>query len=418
MNRFGASFGPAATGLSMPTSLAARLAAGDPKGTLFLDLSNEAFAIANVDSANGAFTGYVAASQLTEFSGIKHLGIVLTPAEDYVSVDAAALGARASLFLDAGERPDNLDVDYLNIDFSSLRNVIFDADAAGQVRSNYGTFANFEQYSIQLGAGVNSVNTGDYGDNISTRTGSRNTINSGDGVDEIASQGIDKVDAGGGYDFWFGTYTSTRTALTFEMHGSAGTLSNGSTLTNVESFSLRTGIGNDRFNIVDPDSVVGASIAAGGGFDALHADFSHRADHGAYASIGSVGEQSFSGYFRGDDVQFDFSSIEALTFVGGAGDDAVYLNTGAVTRAGGSLEIEGADGHDQVILAAARAGYTILPDGTGGLVINDIDPGNGDTGRFTMRDVETVAFSDQMVELTQLYALTPANSLMDWHMAI
>ncbi len=318
---------PGAAGIGASLTIAQAIGDG-PRG-LQVDLSGETSPAFVKIVSNGAagFGGTVATSTSFDFTNIKHLSMVLTPFDDSVTLDASPLAARATLSLDGGAGQD-----FLTVDFTGLKNVVFEADSAGNVHSNYGSFAGFEEYTIRLGGGVNSVTTGFAGDQVSSRSGSFNTISTGDGMDQIDFMGIDHVDGGDGYDFWFGNYASSSAGLTFSMHGTSGTLSNGTTLTNVESFILTTGSGNDTFDIVDVKSVAGAIVDGGRGWDVLRVDFSDMTDFGGTSNIRSNGERGFSGDFFGSDAVVSFSNMEAVTLLAGIGDDIISVDASKQSR--------------------------------------------------------------------------------------
>ncbi len=72
------------------------------------------------------------------------------------------------------------------------------------------------------------------------------------------------------------------------------------------------------------------------------------------------------------------------------------------------MHIDGGDGDDGVLVGGLIAGHSILPDGQGGLIINDIDRSDGDTGMFTVSNVEHIGFNDGTVDLTASTVLAPA----------
>lgn len=230
-------------------------AAVEAQASLSLDFSGESNSIEVVIAANrsgfyGSVSGWVAGAG--SFANIAHLSIVMTPSWDIARVMASASERPAELFLDAGEAPD--DEDFLNIDFTGVRNVVFEADSSGSVFSHYGSFVNFERFYITMGSGSNRVRMGD-------------------GGDSIRSSGVDLIDGGEGVDAWSGNYATNTTGLTFRMEGTSGNLSNGTTLVNVEAFFVVTGTGNDVFEFINPTTEEHPQgVNAGGGFDMLRAD--------------------------------------------------------------------------------------------------------------------------------------------------
>ncbi|WP_084250374.1 calcium-binding protein [Sphingomonas mali] len=354
----------------------------EPGAKLALDYSGEVNPI-EVDIAAdrsgfyGSVSGNVAGTG--SFANIADLSIVMTQAWDFARVKVPALEHRGQLFLDAGEAAD--DEDRLTIDLSDVRNAIFEVNGSGSVLSPYGSFLNFERYDVTLGTGMNRVRTGD-------------------GDDHISSIGSDIIDGGSGVDDWSGNYATNRTGLTFRMEGTSGTLSNGTKLTNIEAYSVVTGTGNDTFEIVNPTTEERTQFfRGGGGFDTLHADLSKSAPDTGSFNITSVGEKGFDGSVGGDFVDLVFRDIEAVSLVFGAADDFGTVRTGSNSRVGGSLSMDGGDGYDTVTVPFLRSGYSIQSDGNGGFIINDIDRSNGDTGWFSTKNFEAVAFADQTVNL-------------------
>lgn len=370
---------------------------GDNHRSLSLDYSHEINAI-DVDIAHnragfyGSVSGQVAGA--VSFVDIIDLSIVMTSLSDVAHVTAAAVEGPVNLFLDAGEAPE--DEDWLNMDFTGLRNVVFEVNPSGSAISDYGSFLNFERYNITLGKGMNRVRTGA-------------------GDDHISSIGIDAVDGGEGIDSWFGDYATNRSGLTFTMDGASGALSNGTTLASIEGYFVRTGTGNDSFDITNPTTEEQPQgVRGGGGFDTLRIDLAESAPETGAFTINSLGEKSYSGTLGGDRADFSFSEIEAVTVVYGAADDIGIVRTGSISRIGGSLSIDGGDGYDTVIIPALRSGYSIRGDGKGGVIIDDIDRSNGDTGWFTVQNFEAAAFADQTVALDSIVSSSALADLIGW----
>lgn len=103
-------------------------------------------------------------------------------------------------------------------------------------------------------------------------------------------------------------------------------------------------------------------------------------------------------------MDLGFRDVEALDVILGPADGWGRVDTGAISRTGGSLSIDGGDGYDTVAIPNLRSGYSIVSDGDGGFIINDIDRSNGDTGWFEVRNFEAIAFADQTVEFDALLA--------------
>jgi hypothetical protein len=358
---------------------------GPSQTSLALDFSGETNPVEVEIAANrsgffGSVVGNV--SGAGPFANVAQLSVIMTQLWDFASVEAAAFERPASLFLDAGEAPD--DEDWLQIDLRGVRNAAFETNPSGAVFSHYGTFLNFERFSVTLGPGTNRVRTG-----------------SGD--DRISSIGIDTIDGGAGVDSWTGIYTANRTGLSFRMEGTSASLSNGTTIVNVEAYSIVAGAGRDSFEFINPTTDEFPQIVnGGGGFDTLFADLTESTRDTAAFNIRSTGERGYSGSFGGDLVDLSVRDIEALELVLGNSDSQGTVHTGSISRNGGSLAIDGGGGFDTVVVPFLRSGYSIVSEGNGGFIIDDIDRSNGDTGWFEVRNFEVISFADQTVDLVAL----------------
>lgn len=131
-----------------------------------------------------------------QFEQVENLQITLSDDDNTVFLSTAplAFGATVSLNGRGG-------MDTLSVDFASFTGTTFTVNGDGGITSNRGTFANFEQFSIGLGGGTNTVITGIGADFVAASFGGTNAIATGDGDDEIdGGTGAETVLAGSGSD--------------------------------------------------------------------------------------------------------------------------------------------------------------------------------------------------------------------------
>ncbi|MBX3568960.1 MAG: hypothetical protein KF914_12940 [Rhizobiaceae bacterium] len=164
---------------------------------------------------------------------------------------------------------------------------------------------------LYAGAGSDNVTDG-----YSSSAAGDDVIEAGDGDDTIYSYGgVDTIDGGADFDSLTLERTSASKALTFEFQGSAGVttlLGDGTTVTGVERFYIRTGSGKDVVTTGNADD----TIYGGGDDDTLD---------GAGGSDTLVGNQ-------GNDV-----------LRGGAGRDYLYGDDGSADGGNDTMDL-GADG--------------------------------------------------------------------------
>ena len=324
------------------------------------------------DTGNGGYFGSIGN---TSFYGIESATVTLSDDDSYADVNATPLASGTTLALDGG-----VGLDTLRIDFNGLSDVTFAVAADGTISSTYGTFSNFEQFSVQLGEGINTVVTQGAADTVYTRNGGTNTISTGGGVDNIqlytgtstvdagadddsisSFGGVDQVDGGTGYDSWNGNYTASLTDLTFSFSGAtgSGTLSNGTTLSGIEAGSISTGDGNDTFLITSNPSF---NVNGGNGTDTLIRSDTGLSGLHFYNYITNTG----SGSFYGSVANGSFYGIENLDIT--FSDDDNFVSVDAAPMAGGaSLALDGGVGTD--VLQAyftefADTSFVVATDGT------------------------------------------------------
>lgn len=324
------------------------------------------------DAGNGSFHGSIGN---TSFYGIENATVTLSDDDNLADVIATPLTAGASLVLDGG-----IGVDVLRINFSAQTDVTFSVDAAGTITSTYGAFSNFEQFTVYLGGGNNSVITQGGADTVYDSTGGNNTISTGDGADTIVTYyGTSMIDAGTGDDYilsvdstaeinggigfdrWNGDFSTNVAGLVFSLDGTTGSgaLSNGTTLIGIEAGSISTGDGNDTFLITGNP---GFSVYSGNGTDTLIRSDSGLSGLYFYNSISNAG----SGSFYGSVGNSSFYGIENLDIT--FSDDDNYVSVDAAPMAGGaSLALDGGVGTDLLqayFTEFADTSFVVATDGT------------------------------------------------------
>ena len=165
--------------------------------------------------------------------------------------------------------------------------------------------------SLNGGAGNDTIHSGGGNDNIAGGSGT-NALFSGSGDDSVFSNGIDTINGGDGADVATLERSSSLLGLTFHFvsPSQVTTLGDGTTVTNVETFNLIGGIGDDDF-------VTGSGndyLEGGGGTNTLIAG--HGDDQ-----IGSSGTDTVDGG-AGDD-RIDNSKASSID--GGGGEDYLKL---------------------------------------------------------------------------------------------
>jgi len=194
---------------------------------------------------------------------------------------------------------------------------------------------NVERVVIETGAGNDSLTGGEFADVLDAGTGT-NVLNGRGGDDQIISSGgIDTVDGGAGFDTWFANYGASTKAFVFASGaGTRHTLSDGTSIVNVERINLTTGSASDRFSI----GLGGTSynLNGGGGTDFVTVDWSSttsRIDGYLYARIDG-------GYGEIRDVltsqTVNLSGIERLSVRFGSADDSFTAQDTVVTLDGGA----------------------------------------------------------------------------------
>ncbi|HET9628196.1 MAG TPA: hypothetical protein VFP14_01810, partial [Novosphingobium sp.] len=289
---------------------------------------------ASFENGGGAtFAGSVANAT---FAGMEHINAALGDGSNYAYVDAVPLVQGATINLSGG-----LGFDTLAVDFSALAGTSFLVAADGSIAANRGTWADFEQFLIAVGAGANSVVTGTGDDAI------------------WSAGGQDTVDGGAGYDQWQGDYSPVADPLDFVWNGAtgSGTLSNGTRLTNIEYVDLKTGSGDDQFVLSGPAITY---VHASGGVDSLV-----RNDAGLLGLRPDVFIMADGSAFQGFVGLSWFDGVERVSLTLSNDDNAVYVDAGP-TATGATIAIDGGVGTDTLMLdLASTPGASVVVDAAG-----------------------------------------------------
>jgi RTX calcium-binding nonapeptide repeat (4 copies) len=103
---------------------------------------------------------------------------------------------------------------------------------------------------------------------------------------------------------------------------------------------------------------------------------------------------------RSDAVRIE-SGAGTDTLAGGSGADSLIGGDGGDSLSGGAGDdvLDGGDGQDAASYAGSINGYRLFNTAVGELVIEDIDLGNGNTGRDVVSGVEALSFADGAVRV-------------------
>lgn len=309
-------------------------------------------AYSHVYSSGGSFGGYIDAGDYLSsvgFDGVEHLQLNLGNGNSTLTIDGSALAYGATLDIDAGGGSDHLEAN-----FATLDGIRFEVGANGKAKVGSSSFANFESFFLTLGAGADKVRLsagddivfsgggndnldggagsdtlaggdgddvirGGKGDDALYGEGGRNVLFGGEGDDGLESRSIDQVDGGAGSDFWQGIYWDTAENLAFSYDGSSGTVSNGTTVVNVERVSFEGGSGDDTVSIsgVVPNSDQFISVRTHGGNDKLNVDLSNGA-----VTTDFIFMFPENGALSGSAASVSFADVEQVTVSGDVGDTA------------------------------------------------------------------------------------------------
>ena len=214
-------------------------------------------------------------------------------------------------------------------------------------------------YLSVSGGGTNYLSSGS-GDDQLLVAGGNNTLLGGDGNDyiQVTAPGSNIIDGGAGIDTLYYYQPGLTDSVTVNLVANANTASyafslpDGTSVSNVELFSLITGSGNDQvtFNTLVPGSQY---WDGGGGNDTAILDFSAFSG-GVGASPSSFSQEQITAP-GGGGYNFSLSNVENLTLYGGSGNDSL---------SGGSNDtFFGNDGNDYLSVSGGGANY--LSSGSG-----------------------------------------------------
>lgn len=263
--------------------------------------------------------------------------------------------------LDGGTGTDTLVLSGLSGTFTAK------ASSIKQTLSNGTTFVNFENYSLSgtekaekfTGGAGNDTLSGMSGNDKLIGLGGNDHLDGGLGIDYldggdgndlliVGSGGKDTIKAGKGYDSVWITRSDIKSNLTFSVSGNTAKLSDGSVVSDGESFTIVTGSGND-------------VLSAG---TATHVDFN--AGSGNNRMTGGKGNDQF------------YSTSGSDTVKGGDGDDRL------IDSGGGTNLLDGGNGNDYLSAETQTGnGLSTLLGGAGNDTVTINNAGGSTAGRFT-----------------------------------
>jgi Ca2+-binding RTX toxin-like protein len=312
---------------------------GEGRDTLVADYraaSAGGYSNAYVYSMGSSFSGFVETGDgqnHVSFQNVERLEFKLDNGDGTFGLDGSAIAQGASMDVDAGAGIDTLDAN-----FASFGGISFEVGPNGKVQLNGSTFSNFESYYLTLGDGADHVKLGagddlviaGEGDDIVNGgsgndaiygEGGHNVLLGGTGDDSLISSGSDRVEGGDGFDYWQGDYRFASLGLSLTYDGSSGTVSNGTTISDIENVTFFGGSGADTVSISGsgPTPEGGSSVGlwAGAGYDTLSVDLADGATR-ADSIVVFLEGSSFSGVADG----VSFSDFEEASFTGENGDIA------------------------------------------------------------------------------------------------
>ncbi|WP_408586891.1 beta strand repeat-containing protein [Novosphingobium sp.] len=345
-------------------------------------------------------------------SEIERLDVVLGDEDNIAAVNLrSAPLANASLRLDGGLGINELQIDARPSDGTAITTVSLALAANGSITSNLGTFAHFTTFRLDLDGGNNTVTTRGGADVITVSAAARNVFSTGDGDDQVGTQGgTAAIDLGSGFDTWYGHSENDATGQTYAIDAAAGVIAN-SRIDGVERLQL-TGSHDGADTYIVGSGITDGEIT-GFGNDTFIADFA--------GTLGATGASGYittdaSGVIRGgvsglretsDSISFDGMSKVSIRFNDSDNDFGVF-GDGTGTLLSGDpkkMILDGGLGNDTITMFMDAAGFSIVKNGTGGYVVVDIDrtDAGGFVPEFTLVNFEHIHFktgtSDTIVDL-------------------
>jgi Ca2+-binding RTX toxin-like protein len=242
-------------------------------------------------------------------------------------------------------------------------------------------------------AGNDTLNGSSLQDFIYGGSGGNDAIYGGGGDDYLYSVGgVDTIDGGAGTDHWSGDYSASSANLTLTQASSGSwTLSNGTTLTNVEVVSLDGGSGNDVFNIKSLASDAWGPdgwFDGGGGSNTLNVNFGSDAVTSIYSYVS--GTFSIDEISKGGQGGANFNTFNVTA---GSANDTFNLQAGP----GHKFHVNGGGGvnYASVDLSADTANISFALS----LAANTVSTFNGDGSsleNISVLDLKTGSGNDTL----------------------
>ncbi len=203
---------------------------------------------------------------------------------------------------------------------------------------------------VSVSSGNDTLNGGAGGDLLSGGSGT-NVINGGAGFDlAVSNGGVDTIDGGADLNVWDGFYETSVANLTFDQTGARSyTVSNGTTLQNIDTIYAYGGSGDDTFNLTSLGASAaslapGGAVSGSGGDNTLNLDLSATSDAITTQTFVDQDPQAFADGFVSDPTSgqtLNYFQFAHLNLTAGSGDDTFAFNVllGSVNGGGGANTI-------------------------------------------------------------------------------
>jgi Ca2+-binding RTX toxin-like protein len=248
--------------------------------------------------------------------------------------------------------------DLLQLDMSKLSTDCSFVVNGSTIASTWGTFVNFERFEIHTGSGDDTITTGSGNDIIYTGTGVDN-VNAGAGNDQIYSQSSSGTfDGGDGTDYYQGDFSAQTASLSVTI-GDSIHVSNGVTVTNVESYGVHGGSGNDTFAV----SHSGGGVSGGLGQDSLV--FNVPSTGALQVAVSVYNGDQLDGTIGSD---FGFDGLENLAITGSQFNDQFGISAVYAGQTSSGFSFDGGAGTDSLTADFSHfigdSSMVVAPDGT------------------------------------------------------